>query len=102
MTRASNFVHSGPLPVFRADRAPMAGFGQKQSFTGTMPNVRLQIGKRTIEPITGAHYDLFVGNVSLPDGYDPAHASHGDCLRRVTLSWAFGLLSPTRGVLALL
>ncbi len=41
----------------------MAGFGQKQSFTGTMPNVRLQIGKRTIEPIAAARNDLLVGYV---------------------------------------
>ncbi len=74
----------------------MAGIGQKQSFTGTMPNVRLQIGKRTIEPITAAHNDLLVGYVGLPDGYDPAHASHGNCLRRFALSFASGLLFPTR------
>ena len=41
----------------------MAGIGQKQSFTGTMPNVRLQIGKRTFEPIAAAQNDLFVGYV---------------------------------------
>ena len=61
-----------------------------------MPNVRLQIGKRTIEPIAAAQNDLFVGNVSLPDGYDPAHASHGNCLTRFALSLASGLLCPTR------
>jgi hypothetical protein len=42
----------------------MAGFGQKQSFTGTMPNVRFPIRKRTFEPIAAAHNDLFVGYVS--------------------------------------
>ena len=41
----------------------MAGIGQKQSFTGTMPKVRLQIRKRTFEPIAAAHNDLFVGYV---------------------------------------
>jgi hypothetical protein len=42
----------------------MAAFGQKQSFTGTMPKVRFPIRKRTIEPIAAAHNDLVVGNVS--------------------------------------
>ncbi len=42
----------------------MAGFGQKRSFTGTMPNVRFQIRKRTFEPIAAAQNDLFVGYVS--------------------------------------
>ncbi len=41
----------------------MAGFGQKQSFTGTMPKVRFLIRKRTIEPIAAAHNDLSLGNV---------------------------------------
>jgi len=36
----------------------MAESGQKQSFTGTMPNVRFLIGKRTIEPIAAAHKNL--------------------------------------------
>ena len=52
-----------PLAVIRLARAPMAGFGHKQSFTGTMPKVRLQIRKRTFDPIAAAHYDLCVGYV---------------------------------------
>ncbi len=39
----------------------MAGIGQKQSFAGASPNVRLQIRKQTFEPIAAAQNDLFVG-----------------------------------------
>jgi hypothetical protein len=42
----------------------MARFGQERSFTGTIRKVRLQIRKQTIEPITAAHNDHSVGNVS--------------------------------------
>jgi hypothetical protein len=42
----------------------MAGIGQKQSFTGTMPKVRFPIRKRTIELVAAAPNDLFVGYVS--------------------------------------
>jgi len=41
----------------------MAGGGHKQSFTGTMPNVRLQIRKETFELIAAAQNDLFVSYV---------------------------------------
>jgi len=41
----------------------MAGFGQKWSFTGTIPKVRFPIRKRTIEPIDAAPNELFVGYV---------------------------------------
>jgi hypothetical protein len=41
----------------------MAGIGQKQSFTGTMPKVRFPIRKRTFEAIAAAQNDLFVGYV---------------------------------------
>ncbi len=44
--------------------AAMAGIGQKRSLTGTMPKVRLQIRKRTFEPIAAAQNDLFLGYVS--------------------------------------
>jgi hypothetical protein len=40
-----------------------AGIGQNRSFAGASPNVRLQIRKRTFEPIAAAQNDLFVGNV---------------------------------------
>ena len=42
----------------------MAAFGQNRSFAGASPNVRLQIRKRTFEPIAAAQNDLFVGYVS--------------------------------------
>ena len=38
----------------------MAGIGHKRPFAGTSPKGSLQIRKRTIEPITAAHNDLFV------------------------------------------
>ncbi len=41
-----------------------AGIGQKRSFTRTMPKVRLQIRKRTFEPIAAVQNGLFVGYVS--------------------------------------
>ncbi len=41
----------------------MAGFGQKQSFTGTMSKVRFPIRKRTFEAIAATQNDLFVGYV---------------------------------------
>ena len=41
----------------------MANFGQKRSLAAASPNVRLQIRKRTIEPIAAVHSDLFVGYV---------------------------------------
>ncbi len=49
--------HFGPGAEF------FNGIGHKQSFTGTMPKVRLQIRKRTFHPIAAAHYDLCVGYV---------------------------------------
>ena len=42
----------------------MAGIGQKQSLTGTMPKVRFRIRKETFEPIAAPQNDLFVGYVS--------------------------------------
>ncbi len=41
----------------------MAGFGQKQSLAETMRKVRLWIRKRSFEPASAAHNDLFVGYV---------------------------------------
>ncbi len=40
-----------------------AAFGQKQSFTGTMPKVRFPIRKRTFEQIAAAQNDLLLGYV---------------------------------------
>jgi hypothetical protein len=42
----------------------MAGTGQNRPFARTQQKVRLQIRKRTFEPIAAAQNDLFVGNVS--------------------------------------
>jgi hypothetical protein len=41
-----------------------AGIGQNRSFAGASPNVRLQVKKRTFEPIAAVQNDLFVGYVS--------------------------------------
>ncbi len=43
----------------------MTGVGQKRSFAGASPNVRLQIRKRTIAPIAAAQNGLFVGYVRI-------------------------------------
>ncbi len=41
-----------------------AAFGQKRSLAAASPNVRLWIRKRSFEPTSAAHKDLFVSNVS--------------------------------------
>ena len=42
-----------------------AEIGQNRSFTGPIPKVRFPIRKRTIEPISAAYDDLFVGYAAL-------------------------------------
>ena len=41
----------------------MSGFDYKATRWGDPSHVRLSLRKRTSEPITAAHNDLFVGNV---------------------------------------
>jgi hypothetical protein len=46
-----------------SSRSRRSAFGQNRSFAGASPNVRLQIRKRTFEPIAAAQNNLFVGYV---------------------------------------